>query len=449
MNTIIRAYRFKLDPKPAQEQQLHAMIAAANTTWNLLVEQQRYLWSVLRQWPKADREEVLRQILTQWRGGQAVVDELLADRRRKIEQQVAAGTLDRESAQKKLDRVTFNPYREMWNTIALQVTELRGEFPEIAAAPSGSLRAVVQNMERQATQLWKGMRGQPRFHSIRRGGGFKFFGKAEVVARPDGKASHVKLQKVGPVPIHFTDRSYPPTGVVSIKSGAVTYDGLQWRCSLTVEDQVPTTEQNEAQVFVHLGLKHFAYVLIDDPHRGASYQTFDLPEKFHVGGRFVTFDEARKVLRRLQRSLSRRQKGSKRREQQRERIAVFQARIAQARESALHHISNQILDLRPRRVVVQDWDVKNMMQEKRFARRIADVGWHTFLHQIKYKATWKGSELAILPVTHKVSATCSECGAVDDAFPLGKPVYACGKCGMKKDREKNALDNMRRTVVSL
>lgn len=450
MKTITKAYRFKLDPSPTQEAQLHAMIRAANTVWNLLVEQQRWLWSVLRQWPKADREDVLRRILTEWRGGEAAVAELLADRRRRIEEKVAAGQLDHETAKKKLDKVAFNPYQEMWNTIALQVTELRGEFESIEAAPSGSLRAVVQNMERQATQLWKGMRGQPRYHSIRSGGGFKFFTKAEVVERSDGKAWKVKLAKVGSVPIHFTDRSYPPKGIIKICSGAVTYDGLQWRCSLTVEEPAPTPILHEGRtVYVHLGLKNLAYLLIEDADGKREYRTLAPPDRLQIGDRLITYDQARKVLRRMQRSLSRREKGSKRRDRKREEIKLFHSRLAAAREDYLHRMSAQILALAPMRLVLQDWEIRTMMKDRRYARLVADAGWAILHHQLKYKADWKGTEVVMLPADLKVSATCSQCGAVDDDFPIGKPVYVCSKCSMQKDREHNALDNQRNAVVLL
>jgi putative transposase len=86
--------------------------------------------------------------------------------------------------------------------------------------------------------------------------------------------------------------------------------------------------------------------------------------------------------------------------------------------------------------------VNGMLQNRRLARAIADVGMHEFGRQVQYKATWNGSEVVVADRWYPSSKRCSECGAIKETLDLSERTYACTCCGASLDRDLNAARNL-------
>ena len=93
-------------------------------------------------------------------------------------------------------------------------------------------------------------------------------------------------------------------------------------------------------------------------------------------------------LKRLQKSFSKKQKGSKNSEKARLRLARQNAYISNARNDFLHKLSKAIID-ENQVVVVEDISVKGLLKT-RLAKSVSDSGWLKFLTYLKYKAEWYG-----------------------------------------------------------
>jgi len=152
---------------------------------------------------------------------------------------------------------------------------------------------------------------------------------------------------------------------------------------------------------------------------------------------------AERKLKRLNRELSRRRKGSKNRAKTRAKLARCHARIANIRSHALHNASYHLTaKTKPQAVVIEDLNVKGMLNNRSLSKAISDVGMGELRRQIEYKGTWYGVEVVTADRWYASSKTCSACGAVNRALTLSDRTYVCAACGAVIDRDLNAALNL-------
>ena len=149
---------------------------------------------------------------------------------------------------------------------------------------------------------------------------------------------------------------------------------------------------------------------------------------------------AQRRLRRAQRMLSRRQKGSANRARARHRVAVVHRKI---RDSRLDHAHKTALRLvcDNQAVYAEDLCVSGLART-RLAKSIADAGWSQLLRCIEEKAAQYGRAFAKVGRFEPTSQVCSACGVKDGPKPLGVRRWACAACGTVHDRDVNAARNI-------
>jgi putative transposase len=146
-------------------------------------------------------------------------------------------------------------------------------------------------------------------------------------------------------------------------------------------------------------------------------------------------------LARLQRTLSRRQKGSGHWLRQRLRVARLQARIADCRKDHLAKLTTDIVrrfDL----ICIEDLDVKGMLGRRALARSIADTGMSAFRRMLTYKCAWYTKELRLVDRFFPSTKRCSICGYIAKSMPLSVRTWVCPECGTEHDRDENAARNI-------
>ena len=147
-----------------------------------------------------------------------------------------------------------------------------------------------------------------------------------------------------------------------------------------------------------------------------------------------------RYLRQQQRCLARRQKGSRRREKQRLRVARVHARVKHERQDALHRLTTRLVrefDV----IAIEDLNVKALARG-RHARAIQDVAFSEVRRQLTYKCDWYEKILVEVDRWYASSKSCSRCRHKLDELRLDERIWTCPKCGAIHDRDVNASQNL-------
>jgi putative transposase len=219
----------------------------------------------------------------------------------------------------------------------------------------------------------------------------------------------------------------------SLLQTTVKKEGQHWFVCLSCEVEIAARTQPCQEVSVvgiDVGLKQFA-TLSDGT---------DI-----VNPRFLKKQLSK--LRIEQRKLRNKQKGSANREKQVAVIAKLHRKVRDARKDCAHKASGTIVKNHDV-VIVEDLNIKGMVQNRKLSRAISDAGWGMFLDMLRYKLQWAGKKLVSIDRYFASSKTCSCCGAVKESMPLRIRTFECDTCGLVLDRDLNAALNIRRQGMS-
>jgi putative transposase len=152
-------------------------------------------------------------------------------------------------------------------------------------------------------------------------------------------------------------------------------------------------------------------------------------------------------LKRAQRRLSGKTKGSQNWKKQKRRVAKIHAEIADKRNDFLHKLSRKLVD-ENQVIALETLNVKGMQQNRSLSRSISDTGWSTLVGQVEYKAEWAGRTVVKIDRWFPSTKRCSVCGHVGASKPLSVREWRCSECGTHHDRDVNAAKNMRRCAIA-
>ncbi|MER7478765.1 transposase [Streptomyces sp. NPDC126510] len=229
----------------------------------------------------------------------------------------------------------------------------------------------------------------------------------------------VYVAKVGNLKVKWSRRL--PTTPTSL---TVTKDSCgRYFLSFVVDTQPDALPEVETDTGIDLGLAAFA--VLSDGRKIDSK-------------RFLR--RAEKKLKRLQRELSRRVKGSKNRTKARIKVARQHAKVTNRRRDFHHKASTQIIR-ENQAVYVENLDVSSLGRT-RLAKSVHDAGWSAFVGMLEYKAVKHGRTFAKVDRAFPSSQICSACGFRDGAKPLHVREWTCNACGTVHERDHNAARNV-------
>ncbi len=153
--------------------------------------------------------------------------------------------------------------------------------------------------------------------------------------------------------------------------------------------------------------------------------------------RFLHKEE--KKLKRMQRKLSRKAKGSENWKKQLEKVKKIHAKVTNQRRD-FHHKQSFRISNDYSMVFMEDLTIKNMVKNRHLAKSIHDAGWGNFRNMIAYKCERNGGVLVKIK-PHYTSQNCSSCGN-HVKKSLSIRTHICKDCGTILDRDHNAALNI-------
>ena len=164
----------------------------------------------------------------------------------------------------------------------------------------------------------------------------------------------------------------------------------------------------------------------------------------HKIGNPRNLKKSEKKLKRAQRKMSGKAKGSSNRNKQRLKLARVHKKVANQRRDFEHKISRQYVN-KYDTIFVEDLSIDNMVKNHSLAKSIADASWNSFFQKLEYKAESAGILFRkVRP--HGTSQECSGCGRIVKKS-LAQRTHRCDSCGLVIDRDHNAAINIRQRGI--
>ena len=146
-------------------------------------------------------------------------------------------------------------------------------------------------------------------------------------------------------------------------------------------------------------------------------------------------------IKKLQRQLSKKVKGSNNRDKVRIKIAKEFEHLTNQRIDYIHNVVNSLLRTYDY-VFMEDLNVQGMLKNHKLAKGIQELGFYTFKNILKNKAMMNNKFVIEVDRWFASSKTCHECGYVYKNLTLGEREWTCPICGEHHDRDLNAAVNI-------
>lgn len=305
-----------------------------------------------------------------------------------------------------------------------QLVAVREERPEFRDIHVHLLQDAITRVDRAFSAFFRRCKngekpGYPRFKGRDR---YRTFTFKDAVHR-NGAAvvagdQRVRLSGIGNVRMRL---HRPIVGRIKQVSVTLAGDG-RWYVAFAC-DQVPIERLPEMGRAVGLDLGISCFAALSDGTIIAN------PRPFEAGHAHM---------RRAQRRVARRKRGSHRRRKAVGLLARQHAHVQAVRRDFHHKLAAKLVTDFDR-IAIEDLEVRGLSRSK-LAKQVNDAGWGQFTTILRAKAESAGREVVAVD-PRGTSQECSECGC-EVHKTLAVRVHDCPHCGYVADRDINAARNI-------
>ena len=297
------------------------------------------------------------------------------------------------------------------------------EYCWLKEVNSLSLQASLANLDSAFTKFFREHKGFPRFKSKKDG---KQSFSIPQNTRVDFENGRIFIPKFkGGIKTKF-HRTFE--GIVKSSTISRTATG-KYFVSILVEVNEPDMPMKpiceNKTVGIDLGIKTFA-VLSDGT---------EIPNPKHLK---QSLDKVKK----LQRSLSHKNKGSKNRDKARRKLALAHEKVTNRRNDFLHKVTSYLVNNYDT-ICLEDLNVKGMVKNHHLAQALEDISIGAFNTLLEYKAKERGVNILRIGRFEPSSKMCT-CGYINHKLTLSMRRWKCPVCGAVHDRDLLAANNIKR-----
>lgn len=292
--------------------------------------------------------------------------------------------------------------------------------PEYTSVPAQVLQDVLRRVDRAFVNFFEKRASYPRFKDKLRYRSMTL--PQSETKRNFGQRGQIYFPKIGQIKLN----AHQPFNPSEVKIINIKYQGGKWFANLTVETTCePPVSSRERVVGIDMGLNHLAFT-----SDGMSYEN----------PRWI--QQSEKCLKKVQRKLSKKNKGSRNREKAKRQMQQKHDRITNQRKDYLHKLSYELIN-KYDVICIEDLRVKEMMKNHRLAKSIANASWNRLSNYLSYKSKRYG-KIFIKVDPKYTSQQCSGCGYIAKAKKtLSERIHDCPSCLIVLDRDHNAAINIR------
>lgn len=313
-----------------------------------------------------------------------------------------------------------------------QLTQYKKEEIWLNEISNATLKEAIRNLDKAYNNFYKGRSKLPKFKS-------KKHSKESFYTRCDRlyfKENMVNLDKIGKVK-YKSSYDTDLTQISKFSNPHVSFNGRCWVLTFSININNPLQELTNEVIGIDLGIKELATC--------SNNMVFPNINKGYIIKRLE------KKLRRLQRRVSKKYLNNKKGVcyiktsniiKLEKRIKKLYRRLYNIRQNYIHQVTSIIVKTKPRRVVMEDLNIKGIMKNKHLSKAVQQQKFYEFTRQMKYKCEWNGIEFIQVDRFYPSSKTCSCCGNIKKDLKLSDRIYICDKCGLIIDRDLNASINL-------
>jgi putative transposase len=318
--------------------------------------------------------------------------------------------------------VTLTGYQQQ-----AELPDLKLAFPEYAAVHSQVLQDVLTRLDKTYQAFFRRLKagqtpGFPRFQGRNRYHSFTYkqYGNG---ARLDNGV--LVLAKIGRIAVRW---SRPLEGTP--KTVTISHEADGWyvvlSCAEVPAQPLPLTGRETGS---DVGLKVLLITSAGDAVANPRHHR-----------------TAEKQLKKTQRRVSRRKKGSKRWKKAVKLLARKHQNVQRQRRDFHHQTANTLLRQYDT-IYLEDLRIANMVRNRHLAKSISDAGWGQFRAILEGKAVYAGRRVVAVPPAF-TTQDCSGCGTrISKSLNVRTPT--CTYCGLVMDRDENAAKNIQRAGQAL
>ena len=297
------------------------------------------------------------------------------------------------------------------------------EYEWLSEVNSLSLQAALANLDSAFVKFFREKKGFPNFKSKKASKQSFSIPQNTRVKFDECKVYIPKFRKGIKARFHRKFEGLVKTSVITRTSTGKYY------ISILVEvnevDAAPNPISENKAVGIDLGIKTFA-VLSD----GTEIQNHKYLKR------------SIKKVKRLQRFLSKKAKGSKNREKARLRLARAHERVYNQRNDFLHQVTHRLV-ANYDTICLETLSVSNMVKNHRLAQALEDIAINSFNTLLEYKAKKHGVNILRIGRFEPSSKMCT-CGYINHNLTLSMRSWKCHVCGAVHDRDLLAANNIKR-----